>query len=97
MGNIYFKGTGLAKPDYELAHKYYEIAANHGHGESARKLGYLYNNGLGVKQSLDRAIQFWEQAEKFNDPVAAYNLAGVYQFQRRDSEKFAYYLNRSQN
>jgi TPR repeat protein len=98
VGNMYWKGIGLPKPDYILGNKYLRKAAEHNHAESARKLGWSFRNGLGVEINIAEAIKWWEKAEKLDDPVAAYNLYCAYEQGRevtKDSPRALYYLQRA--
>ncbi|KAE9528298.1 tetratricopeptide repeat protein [Testudinibacter aquarius] len=48
--------------DYDLAKFYYEEAAAQGYDEAQNKLGYMYQQGLGVKTDYARAKFYYEQA-----------------------------------
>ncbi len=50
------------KRDYKNALPYYEKAAEAGHRESQYFLGYMYQKGLGVKQSEEKAIEWYQKS-----------------------------------
>jgi uncharacterized protein len=62
----------------ELANHYYQKAADLGESQGMNNLAVAYRDGDGVKQSLSRAIELFEQAEKLNNDQAANNLGKIY-------------------
>jgi TPR repeat protein len=66
--------------NYEGAREEYERAVKQGsHSQSLNNLGYLYVNGLGVKQNFETARRYFEEAAKQNNSDAFYNLSYLYQ------------------
>ena len=56
-------GTGLPQ-DYNAAMKQYKIAAERGETASMLRIGMLYEKGRGVTLSLDKALEWYQRAEK---------------------------------
>lgn len=95
LAEIYRKGFGAVSIDDSLATQYYLKAAQHGHAESARKLGCAYHAGLGTDKDYAKAISWWEKACQLGDCVAAFNLSAMYQDGTgvaKDAAKSVYYL-----
>lgn len=61
MGNVYFKGDGVAQ-DYHQAFLWYEKAANNGDEESRFNLNKLYYHGIGVTKDLEKAKSYAMQS-----------------------------------
>ena len=53
-------------------------AANKGHASSQCYLGYLYENGLGVKASDEEAVKWYKKAAEQGDSLAQNNLGSMY-------------------
>lgn len=66
-----------AEPNYELALKYYETAVYEQHAWATNNLGILYREGLGVRQDLQKAYDYFEQASRHKNPWAYTNLAAM--------------------
>ena len=59
----YFTGNG--KPiSYSKAFECFLIAANLGHSKAQFDVGILYEGGLGCKQSLEKAKEYMQKADK---------------------------------
>jgi TPR repeat protein len=56
-----------------------ELNAAQGDAASQRKLGLLYNDGVGVEQSHTEALKWYQKAAESGDPVATNNI-GVMHF-----------------
>lgn len=52
--------------------------AEAGHAEAQRRLGVLYDEGRGVAQSYEMAIEWYQKAIELGDAKAMYNLAQNY-------------------
>ena len=64
-----------AEPDYKLALKYYQIAADENHAWAMNNLGLLYQYGLGVGRDDEKAYNYYEQASRYVNPWSYNNLS----------------------
>lgn len=55
--------------DHELARQWWELSASQGDGNSAFSLGIINQYGLGVKESLPKALHYFQQAIEANCPA----------------------------
>ncbi len=79
LGEKYLEGTAIDQ-DYELAFDYFTKAYAQGKNRSGIKLGYLYENGLGVSKDVDKAIELYLEATKeVNDDEALRRLGNLYE------------------
>ncbi|MBQ6972833.1 MAG: SEL1-like repeat protein [Synergistaceae bacterium] len=63
LGRLFEEGN-IGKPDYSRAFKYYKIGAEAGEFSCMLSLARMYENGLGVPQDMDKAIEFYRKAVK---------------------------------
>lgn len=85
LAECYFYGYGTSI-DYSYALKYYSICAEEGANYLAisnliyvyNKLGYMYENGLGVYKNLSKSISYYMKAANHDDPRAAARVADAY-------------------
>jgi SEL1 protein len=73
MGDYYYRGIGLpnSQPDVEKAVQCYQVASQFQQSAQALwNLGYMYENGIGMKQDFHLAKRFYDQAMEAN--VEAY-------------------------
>jgi TPR repeat protein len=68
-------GCHFIPSNFEIAAKYYEKAAQLGHGQAANNLGLLYEHGKGVEQNIKRAFRYFSKAAQLGIPQGRYNLA----------------------
>lgn len=59
-------------------------------------LGYLYENGFGVKQDISKATENYIKAADENNDLAIVRLLKIY-YQQNDYEQFKYYLSKALN
>lgn len=60
-GACYGYGWGIPKTDHSKAYDFFNIAANkHNFPRAQTKLGYMYQMGFSVKQSLEKASKYYE-------------------------------------
>ncbi len=59
------------------AFEWFMVAAKQGHIEASYYVGLYYQNGKGVEQNIDEAIQWYEKAALENDRDALYHLAMI--------------------
>lgn len=90
LGNQYYYGEGVAL-DLKLAAEHYAASET---AEAKCYLGYMYREGIGVEQNLQKAFElFLEAASSF--PMAEYNLGLMYEkglFVEQSPEKAAEYF-----
>lgn len=65
VGIYYRDGDGFIKENLSEAVKWLNKGAMQNHGDSACTLASLYENGLGVNKSLNKALKYYEDAKKF--------------------------------
>jgi TonB family protein len=74
MGDVkatYNKGSQyLDDSYYTLARAYLELAAEKHYPLALRRLGYIYQNGLGVSQDYEKAMKFFSEAADSGDSYA---------------------------
>lgn len=63
------------EPDYALARRYYEIAAEKKHAWATNNLGVLYQRGLGVPRDKAKGNEYVEKAADLHSQWAYLNLA----------------------
>lgn len=79
LGKIYLKK--LENP--EKAFFWYEQAAQNEHVDSMNDVAALYLFGCGVERSVDRAVDWYQKATRYNSPMAYHNL-GFLCFQKEE-------------
>ena len=50
-----------------MAFRFYTVAESKGSAEACRKMGYMYEHGLGVEQSLEMAAGYYYKAAQADD------------------------------
>jgi TPR repeat protein len=74
VADIYFSG-GPVTADRTEARRWYEMAANQGNAQAARRLGEMYAKGDGGPRDTKKAMELWMAAEKAGDPLVAILVA----------------------
>lgn len=64
--------------DYAEAFRWFMKAAEQGNIEAQRRLGDIYNNGLGVTRDYSEAIKWYRMAKDKGDATAGSNLGAMY-------------------
>lgn len=84
--------------DYFYEKKEYEKAFLHAQkflytndSNGLRKLGFFYENGIGIEIDIDKAKECYQKAFDLEDYLSGYNLALIY-LKENDLEKHLYYL-----
>jgi TPR repeat protein len=79
--------------DYETALNYFKKAAAKGHLGAQVDIGWMYEEGLGVKQDDEQAVHWYEKAAKQGSAGGQYNLGWMYENGRglKQDDKEAYY------
>lgn len=74
LGNQYF-----SQNDYSAAMTWYRKAADQGSAAAQAKIGWLYENGFGVKQDYTEALNWYRKAAEQSNAAAQNNLGWLYQ------------------
>lgn len=62
LGDSFFTGSDNVEEDMGVAFRFYLAAAAEGNAEARRKVGYMYEHGLGVEKSLEDAAGYYALA-----------------------------------
>ena len=76
---------------FDLALKYYEIAAESGNRYAVSNLGYIWYYGRTGEKNYEKAFYYFEKARRMGDLIAAYKVADMYKngyYVERDYEKY---------
>lgn len=79
LGRFYENGLGGAPHDDKLAVQYYQNAVNKGYLFAFTNLGYMYEYGKGVKQSMKMAVGCYQKGVDAGDPDACVLLGTLYE------------------
>lgn len=77
-GDSYLEGTAEIEPDYQKAVACYQRAVLRHCPYAAYRLGWLYNEGLGVSQDLQKAWEYYQQAISMQYPDAMTDVGIFY-------------------
>lgn len=77
LADVYLHGLGVST-DYQLARKFFEIAAKDGHVVALYNLGVIYAKALGVTRDVSEAIKWFKLAADQRHNTAQFNLAVLY-------------------
>jgi hypothetical protein len=66
------------RKDYRTAAPLYQQLADRGRGHAMNRLGYLYENGLGLTQSDFQAYVWYRKAAENGNPEGMFNLGRMY-------------------
>ena len=58
--------------------------ANKGDAEAQYHVGMMYNNGIGTRQDIRQAFEWFQKSAASNDPLGAYKLGCYYDGQGAD-------------
>lgn len=78
LGLLYFAPTGKFRKNFEMAQKYFEIAADMGNCSAQYMLGYMYEFGY-VKKDIKLAIHYFTMAANQGEINSYHHLAMLYQ------------------
>ena len=68
------------RTEYAKAIGAFQKAISNGNAEAARRLGFMYYHGEGVRQDNKKAVNLFEKAAEAGDRESAANLAKMYEF-----------------
>ena len=67
LGDSFFTGSDILEQDMPVAFRFYLAAALEGDPVARRRVGYMYEHGLGVEQSLEDAAAYYVMASPDDD------------------------------
>ncbi len=76
---------------FDLALKYYELAAEYNNLYAISDLGYIWYYGRTGEKNYEKAFCYFDKARKMGDLIAAYKVADMYKngyFVEKDYEKY---------
>ena len=76
---------------FDLALKYYELAAEYGNRYAISNLGYIWYYGRTGEKNYEKAFYYFDKARQMGDMIAAYKVADMYKngyFVNQDYEKY---------
>lgn len=97
-GDSYWESEDGMNPDYSKALACYQKAMLRRCPYAAFRLGWLYNEGLGVEQDTARALNYYKQAVSMSYPDALADMGNFYRTGRlveRDYAKAMEYLQKA--
>ncbi len=86
LGGLYYESQ-----QFDLALKYYELAAEAGNLYAISNLGYVWYYGRTGERDFEKAFKYFDRARQMGDIVAAYKVADMYKngyYVEKDYEKY---------
>lgn len=86
LGAFYY-----TEKEFDLALKYYEMAAEYDNMIAISNLGYIWYYGRTGEKNYEKAFYYFNKAREHGDPVAAYKVADMYKngyYVEQDREKY---------
>ena len=86
LGGMYYE-----QRRFDLALKYYEMAAESGNLNAISNLGYVWYYGRTGERNFEKAFYYFDKARQMGDVIAAYKVADMYKngyYVERSYEKF---------
>lgn len=80
LGYWYEEGKNGLPVDYQEAYRWYQKAAEQGDSYAQYDIGWLFDNGLGVKENKREAVKWFKRAASKNNVDAIYRLGLCYYF-----------------
>eukprot|EP00003_Mantamonas_plastica_P016206 TRINITY_DN270_c0_g1_i3.p1 TRINITY_DN270_c0_g1~~TRINITY_DN270_c0_g1_i3.p1 ORF type:complete len:968 (+),score=309.40 TRINITY_DN270_c0_g1_i3:11-2914(+) len=78
MGQLNYHGMHGVPRNYEIARRYFELAANRGNPVAQASLGLMHTQGQGVKQDNKTGLKYYRMAAKQNNAEALNGLGYMY-------------------
>ena len=97
LAEMYKSGQGVSS-DYEAGHEMMLRSAENGHAESAYRLGLEHDRIFAKKDSLEKAIPWYELAAKKGHKKSLGRLAALYEIETGDfanKEKYLHWLHKA--
>ena len=86
LGGLYYEARA-----FDLALKYYELAAEYNNLYAISNLGYVWYYGRTGERNYEKAFYYFDKARQMGDVIAAYKVADMYKngyFVEKDYEKY---------
>ena len=86
LGGMYYE-----QRRFDLALKYYEMAAEYDNLYAISDLGYIWYYGRTGEKNYEKAFHYFDKARKMGDLIAAYKVADMYKngyYVEKDYEKY---------
>lgn len=86
LGSMYYE-----QQQYDLALKYYEMAAEYDNLYAISNLGYIWYYGRTGERNYEKAFYYYDRAQKMGDVIAAYKVADMYKngyYVEKDYEEY---------
>ena len=86
LGGLYYEAR-----EFDLALKYYELAAEYNNLYAISNLGYVWYYGRTGERNYEKAFYYFDKARQMGDVIAAYKVADMYKngyFVEKDYEKY---------
>ena len=86
LGAMYYE-----QRQFDLALKYYEMAAEYDNLYAISNLGYVWYYGRTGEKNYEKAFYYFDRARKMGDLIAAYKVADMYKngyYVEKDVEKY---------
>ena len=86
LGSMYYE-----QRYFDLALKYYELAAEYGNLYAISNLGYIWYYGRTGERDYEKAFYYFDKAREMGDLIAAYKVADMYKngyFVEKDPDRY---------
>jgi len=86
LGAVYYENR-----QFDLALKYYEMAAEYGEIHAISNLGYIWYYGRTGEKNYEKAFYYFNKASEMGDIIAAYKVADMYKngyYVEKDETKY---------
>lgn len=86
LGGLYYEDR-----QFDLALKYYELAAEYNNLYAISNLGYIWYYGRTGERNYEKAFYYFDKARQMGDFIAAYKVADMYKngyYVEKDYEKY---------
>ena len=86
LGGLYYESR-----QFDLALKYYELAAEYNNLYAISNLGYIWYYGRTGEKNYEKAFYYFDKARQMGDIIAAYKVADMYKngyYVEKDYEKY---------
>ena len=78
LGDFYFDGLGSVERDYAKAMELYTRAGEAGYAPAQARVGYMYQNALGVPADYDLAMEWNSRAAEQGNPQGQEQIGDLY-------------------